>query len=431
MIVLYSLLSLLFLLFSGLHVCLLFKKSELNHLSLCLGAMALSGLLLTYLLWLILQDFTSVFWSILIINFLSLLFIFRKMKLLDYRLQPQSYIYIAMSILFLLLCVAMPILDWDARSIWFFHAKALYFSEGNIFISGLDNLAYIPAHPHYPKLYSSVAGFYSYLFQTWNDYFPKIASALFLMPVLLILHSFRDRKFFWLLVIGLLGMSGKYLWNGYLDGFIAIYLSLALLIYYQKLDAKLNIVIISLLMAICMNLKTEGFVLVAIGVFSVLLLDFKRGLKVLKSKMAWLFILSALLCSFLWRLIKQKMQLRGYFNATDMLSDMMRRFSEPSEISYILTSLLKENAYYYILAICFFVILKKYKKEIQAWYLPFSATVYFMILFFIYMSSPYNLSMHLDHSVVRVSFVIKSLLFLWVYIHFTKNTDLFFLKRKD
>ena len=73
---------------------------------------------------------------------------------------------------------------WDARSIWLFHGKRIFF-DNNLYAQ-LDN--YLPSsHNDYPVLFSAFVATLARATGVWNEVFPKSASIFFLIPPLLII----------------------------------------------------------------------------------------------------------------------------------------------------------------------------------------------------------------------------------------------------
>lgn len=65
-----------------------------------------------------------------------------------------------------------PLIAWDARSIWFFHAKAFYFDNA-IDLSFLMDPNYLWSHPDYPPLIPLLAAFHAEVFGVWDEVYCK------------------------------------------------------------------------------------------------------------------------------------------------------------------------------------------------------------------------------------------------------------------
>tara|TARA_B100001093_G_scaffold367805_1_gene352703 strand:- start:4355 stop:4861 length:507 start_codon:yes stop_codon:yes gene_type:complete len=73
---------------------------------------------------------------------------------------------------------------WDARSIWFFQAKVLFYDGELIKDSVWTNEAYEFSHLDYPKMLAVLAASVANIFGYWNEYLPKLALlVLLIFPV--------------------------------------------------------------------------------------------------------------------------------------------------------------------------------------------------------------------------------------------------------
>lgn len=122
-----------------------------------------------------------------------------------------------------------PISGWDARSIWFFHAKMIFHSGGLVESAGWANPAWAWAHAVYPKLGPVLAAQVAWAAGFWNEYLPKLGPALLLLPALCwLVGETRARTLSsWLLLLWLLAQTHPLNRDGYMDGWVALYLALA------------------------------------------------------------------------------------------------------------------------------------------------------------------------------------------------------------
>ena len=162
-----------------------------------------------------------------------------------------------------------PLAAWDARSIWFFHAKAIYFDKG-ISLEFLKNPAYLWSHPDYPPAIPLLAAYHSYFLGEWSEVYAK--SFLFfhwLCSLLALAGSCKRRGAlpvtvaFTLIFLDL--DLGKNCIQGYADAFLAILLVLAI---FQE-NRMLRIVLLSF----CALVKSEALVFALIFYLSKLVLD--------------------------------------------------------------------------------------------------------------------------------------------------------------
>lgn len=124
-----------------------------------------------------------------------------------------------------LVVLSGPVVDWDARSIWFFHAKRIFF-DNNLYAQ-LDGYASW-SHNDYPILVPAVAASLAKSVGHWNEIFPRLSVVLVLLPAVLVLAwAFVSRVAFNLLAVAMLLMGNKLLLNGYMDALLAIYCACA------------------------------------------------------------------------------------------------------------------------------------------------------------------------------------------------------------
>jgi len=169
-----------------------------------------------------------------------------------------------------------PLQAWDARSLWFFQAKLIHFNGGlDLAREDWTNPAYAFIHADYPKLLPLLAAQIAGAAGYWNEFIPKGALLLLLVPVVLGLgaltgaHPFAAPAVF-LFGTYLLGCR-ELLWNGYADGYLALYAGVSSLFLARWLDARraVDLALGVALIGIAMSLKNEGALLALCAVVSV------------------------------------------------------------------------------------------------------------------------------------------------------------------
>ena len=80
-----------------------------------------------------------------------------------------------------------PTFEWDARSIWLFHAKRIFYDQ-SIFSVG-DNYAAF-SHNEYSQSCPCVCVILSVLVGHWNEVFPKLSFLLMFLPPLILTYAF-------------------------------------------------------------------------------------------------------------------------------------------------------------------------------------------------------------------------------------------------
>jgi hypothetical protein len=173
-------------------------------------------------------------------------------------------------LLFLGPLLGEPLSAWDARSVWFFHAKMIYMA-GSIGPSAgwLDPYAAF-SHVDYPKLVASLAAQIVTVMGFWNEYLPKAALVFMLLPAVLWIFSFarRSLSFVSLVLLLLLGLSsdlGQYglftwMWNGYMDSLLALLFAVAMLLLgrYAQSAQVIDMLSAVFILLTLPSIKNEG-----------------------------------------------------------------------------------------------------------------------------------------------------------------------------
>lgn len=159
-----------------------------------------------------------------------------------------------------------PLQDWDARSIWFFGAKRIFYGAGLSDQSAWSLPAYDFSHPDYPKLLPVLGAQFAQGLGVWNEYIPKASLLLLLAPVVVALVGLSRRIGLALaaLAMALLLSTKEYLWNGYADTHMALYGAIALLYFARWLAASsssLHLALAGSFLGVAVNLKNEGALL--------------------------------------------------------------------------------------------------------------------------------------------------------------------------
>jgi hypothetical protein len=150
------------------------------------------------------------------------------------------------------------IVEWDARSIWFYHARFIVDGAGPRELLGPDRPL---SHPQYPKMLPLVAATVARAAGFWNEALPKLAIPILLsVPLAYMLGAWRGRTARLLVLAATFIICGRFLWNGYVDGILAIYAVAALGAGLRCLDGgqRLDGNCFAVLMSLLPTLKTEG-----------------------------------------------------------------------------------------------------------------------------------------------------------------------------
>jgi hypothetical protein len=177
------------------------------------------------------------------------------------------------SLVFLSPILTEPLSAWDARSIWFFHAKMIYAAGSMGLSAGWQDPSVVFAHPNYPNLVPVMAAQVATLVGYWNEYLPKAALLFMLVPAVLWLFSFARRSLSFLALLLLLPLAlsspdppdglHAWLWNGYMDGYLALFFAIAVLLLgrYRETSEPVDMASAVCILISLPNLKNEGAVI--------------------------------------------------------------------------------------------------------------------------------------------------------------------------
>jgi hypothetical protein len=192
----------------------------------------------------------------------------------------EGWMIATLAALAALAMLGTPLKDWDARSIWFFHAKEIYFG-GSLYaqLSGYGAFS----HNDYPVLLSAIAASLARSLGTWNEIFPRLAFLWLLAPVLVVYRIFIGRDVAFMLLFAAVLLACDYqLVSGCMDAVMALFFGAAALLLgevYRPKDAAdlagepgwpaLRATLLAV-MIVLPNLKNEGL-LALLGVYACLL----------------------------------------------------------------------------------------------------------------------------------------------------------------
>ena len=313
------------------------------------------------------------------------------------------------------MCLGTPISDWDPRTIWFFHAKRIFYDQ-SIF-SVADNYA---AHSHndYPSLMPAFASSLAVLAGYWNEVFPKIAFSLMFLPPLILTYSFlKDTQYLIFLSIVFFTI-GKYLFNGWPDGLLAIYFGSSTLLMYLLVIAdthfynkKLFFNLLAFCFFISLTLiKNEGMALLIILFATTFLIKLYKG-ELRKDISKLVFLSFSFLPIILWKLFCYSNGISNYIFETNILLNLLPRLDDLNNYKLILYFLLLNEKF--LFSFIFFLISFWINRNKELFsFVSVVSIVYIFILLFIYLSTPLDLYFHLNSSAARV---IKSLSFLMAF----------------
>jgi hypothetical protein len=309
----------------------------------------------------------------------------------------------------LVLALGSPTDEWDPRSIWLFHAKRIYL-EGSLY-SQLDDYA-VYSHNDYPSLMPLWSATAATLVGHWNEIFPKAAVTLLLLPALLLIA--RSLRTWWvagLFAVAVLEVGGRYLVDGYMDAFLAVYAVAALAMAIQpRRDAAegrwFNLAAYAALSAVLTLIKNEGAVLAilvaAVAMATCLLRD---------RRMPWT-LLAAFAVSMLplvaWKLAVAGADLGNDLAQSDLKGQLLARLPDLAPTVLILKAMLRSAVW--VPLVLLLVLWARTWRTSAARAALLVAVAYFGVLYAVYLSTPHDLVWHLATSAKRVALPVQLLL---------------------
>ena len=313
------------------------------------------------------------------------------------------------------ICLGTPTFDWDPRSIWLFHAKRIFYDQ-SIF-SVMDNYAEF-SHNAYPTLAPAFASSLAFLVGHWNEVFPKLSFSLMFLPPLILTYAFlKDTQYLIFLSIVFFTI-GKFLFNGWADGLVAIYFGLSAFLMYLLFFIDTNFFknrLLFYLLAFCFFIsltliKNEGIALLFILFATTFIIKLYKG-QLGKDISKLVFLSISFLPIIFWKFFCYSKGIVDPYINTNILSNLLYRLDDLNNyklISYFL--FLNEK---FLIALIFFLVSfwVKPNKELFS-FVSIVIAMYIFILFFIYLSTPFDFYWQLDSSAARV---IRSLSFLLAF----------------
>lgn len=346
-------------------------------------------------------------------------------------------------ILLILLSLGSVTTDWDARSVWMFHAKRIFFDDS--LYSGFDN--YQPEMMNaYPLLAPALSATLVKIIGHWNEIFPKSTNLLILLPALLIQSSFlKNYKFNLVWLMFVLLFSGRILVNGRTDGLVAMYfVSNCILIYSlfinnshisfiksnQKESNKLYILITAIFSCIILTLlKNEGLVLMMLILFVTIFLKIIYKMKINKVDLIfWILVFSPMV---IWKILAtyngvyprlmgfdMGLHLSDVPNNLNIFERIYLRIREIENIKLIFSYLLLNEKFILSLLIFIFAWIKKFKENKLIFiFILLNILSYYLLLYPVFLSTAFDFTVQLNSTAHRVLIsIVLSLTFFSIYV---------------
>jgi hypothetical protein len=325
--------------------------------------------------------------------------------------RAQTLVIAALFALFALIVLDAPVTDWDARSIWFFHAKRI-FVDGSLYAQ-LDGYAGW-SHNDYPTLVPALAASVARSFGYWNEILPRLAVLVALFPAFLVFGwLFADGALFAAWAAVTLYLSRAYLLTGYMDGILGLYCAAAVLllavVYAPAHDdsARSRLVpalwLLGLVTATLPLIKNEG--LVAALITCLCLVPKMRR----QPRLFVLPLLALAVYAVLWKIPVAQHGIRSDLFGPGMVERGWGRLTDPSALALIAVSALKHS--WLVLAVVAVEFVRRGSSRAGTLVAIVFVGLYEAALIAVYLITPHELRWHLDTSADRTFSAVNLCLF--------------------
>lgn len=377
----------------------------------------MSGMLLDLLIVFLVKDMRVSFVvgsALSLSGFLYAILKYRKAFLRFFHTGWGAVVLLYLVPLFSFSILFMPLSAWDARSIWFFHAKMIYYDRGLNFMS-LKNPAVSFSHVDYPDIVPLLGAQIAYLAGFWNEFLPKASLLVMLVPALLAALSFMGKNIvsFLYLVLMLFFIGGAEMWSGYMDGYLALYAAISVLLIGRWLKNRrpLDLLAGAAFLAADMNIKNEGsfFALSAATALVVVVLlgrERYRGIFKLPGRRFYILFISLFMPFLVWSYEKLKWGLNSDMNiGPSFFYRAINRFREGGAVPKIVRTLVLDagvgRAAMIFLAVFLAAKLLRVRSSPPVWLSVLTAFIYLFGLFLIFLGTPQPIAWQLSSAGVR------------------------------
>ena len=332
--------------------------------------------------------------------FVKINFLLFVMFSILYLIKFEKNKFLIIFILFIIIiALGTPTNAWDARSIWLFKAKQIFYDQT---IFATNNNYALFAHSNYPNLVPAFVASLVNVLGYWNEIYPKIGVTLMFVPGIIIISSFFDKNFFLFFLSIMLFIIGKFFVNGELDGLLSVYFVAVILTLYSFSKRKIIILseyltLISLLIILSL-IKVEGIILL-VSIFIGFAMAFLK--KNNYSKKIIICFLISIIPFLLWNYycFNSGIENNSSLNSISIKS-LNDRFLNFENYILIFDHLILNDKF--LFGLIFFVIsIFCYKSKDLLIIGASISLLYILFLFVIYLSTPLNLEWHLN-SATRV-----------------------------
>jgi hypothetical protein len=286
--------------------------------------------------------------------------------------KSENILILSLIICYLIIILGSPTQDHDARSVWLFHGKRIYYDQ-NIY-SQLDGYAEFFSNNDYNPFSASLSATLAHLINNWNEVFPKFSNLIIATPAILFLNFFlKNKKAKIFLFLALLFIFEKKVVNGEMDAILSLYIISVILSYFllvlednKKREFFFLFLLTTTFTSILILVKPEAIISL---LFILLIFFFFKYCKIIKEKIKifFLVIIIPFLFFFHWKFKVFNSSVKNlYLNSIDFEILKYKLFN--IKIYFEIIEGLVLNKTMFISLIFYFILLKKiinysYKKD--------------------------------------------------------------------
>lgn len=329
----------------------------------------------------------------------------------------QNSLAVGFVIALCLIALATPSPAWDARSIWLFHGKRIFYDAS--LYAQLDNYA-VWSHNDYPSLVPALMASLAHVVGHWNEVFPKVVVPMSMLPALLVVLPRIPRVELRLAFLAVLvALGGNHLVDGYVDALLALFFVATLLLVKEIVESDkprfAQYAQLVLIAAILTMIKNEGAALLlcaAVAGFVGICLQ-RRGINLPIVVCLALGMLPLLA----WKMSVSHAGLSNDLAGSDLMGQVTARLGSPPSYWLLIDSLLLRLPSLLLLPPLLVIAFVARRSSVALYVLPACVT-YVAVLFAVYMSTPNDLAWHLSTSADR------TLLPVWLLATYCLLVDL-------
>ena len=325
-----------------------------------------------------------------------------------------------------------PLSAWDARSIWFFHAKMIYVANSIGQSAGWQHPSIVFSHADYPNLVPAIAAQVSRVVGFWNEYIPKLSLFYMFVPAVIWLFSFSRRSFSFAILLMLIPFSFySSIWDGYMDGYLALYFSIAMLLLGRYINSSQPVDMVSSICCLIslLYIKNEGVLAAITGLCVIILVlwlkkNYYSAKKVfMENWKHYLVGLIALIPFVIWSLNKQQWGLSNdlEIGTSQSFLRIITRLTDGSYQSVFQSSYEQLEGAFLLLGLLYFVSVINRRSLTKASYPALiAAGIYCLGIIIVYLLTPRDLMWQLHTSIGRTMLAVNASIFVGCY--FILNT---------